>query len=233
MDDNKKTYIDKEFFKFYIKTRRYTIKSLGELGICTEKTIQRALKNGFMTTKKFNAFCNKLGVHPKLLSGEAYLGFKKTFDFSPQEFMRVIDSQKFTYSKYKEEKMSAIGINEILEKFLGLFSISFEQFQNLDFEEQYQFQYNLIVLTEPLLKKFFKKSITGEKIEDTISKLLCDLESYKEDHYFKQFLNIDIRKKFLQKPPKGYTKKDISKMSVEKIEGLYYELEMKILNEQK
>ena len=60
----------------------------------------------------------------------------------------------------------------------------------------------------------------GKKDMPNLEKILCDLESYRDDHYLYEHANTVLRKRFLENPPRGVTKAEIRKMSPEDLIAL-------------
>lgn len=215
------TFINETIFKRIIKLKGYNIKTLTAENpkntdyICSERTLRRALKScdHQIRTCYLEAFAKKINVDPRYLSGEIY---DKLYSYAGIEcYCR--DIQKYPYSRKEYDKIRQQNIKAHLSSILSLFEISYEQFERLGFEEQYNLQHDLFETISNILPRYFKVDAFGNKEMYGLSKIINDLESYKENYYEQQYANTTLREHFLKKPPKGYSVTQIKEMTADQL----------------
>lgn len=223
-----KDTIYKDIFKSIVKECGSSIIKLGENDKidCTERTIRRSLKEGRMTPRYLDQIAKVLNVDARLLSGELH---KQAYSYQ-NEILRNIYLSQLTvknYPYYKTMKSYWLSqpIEKLLEHILSLFEISFSQFEKMDYESQYLFQYDLFEAIIPVIRKHFNEDAYGRKDMPNLEEIICQLENAHEEHQLNEYAE-KIRGEFLQHPPMGKRKSDIQKMSMNEL----IDLDMHIKN---
>lgn len=215
----KTTPINETIFKRIIKIKGYNIKTLTDANpediICSERTLRRALKSSDhqMRTCYLDAFAKKINVDPRYLSGEIY---ERSYSYVGIEYY-CRDIDKYPYSRKEYDKICQQNIRFHLSSILSLFEISYEQFENLNFEEQYNLQHDLFESISGILSRYFKVDAFGSKEMYGLYKIIADLESYKEDYDMQQYADTTLREHFFQHPPMGYSVTQIKKMTANQL----------------
>lgn len=217
--------VNKDVFLYVLKQKGYSIRKLGEEPsiMCSEKTIRRELneKKG-LRPQYIDQIARFINVDSKLLTGELV---KKAFYEKDKTWRHIYlqplnHIENFPYFREEQDALKKEKMEETLKRVLSLFEVSYSQFQNKDFEEQYDFQHDLLNAILPVMYKHFDRDGYGDESRQSFEKIIYDLESYKEDYYERQYADTVVRKKFLSKPPKGYSVKDIKKMSTDDLIAL-------------
>ena len=213
-----KTAINKSVFMAVVKQRKSSINKLGQSSSveCTERTIRRSLEEGFMTPRILDDIAKHLDVDSRLLSGELHKRAERYKDpFLKEIYLAQLTPEDYPYYSKRRDELNKRPIEDLIEQILSLFEISISQFEDMDFEEQYSLQHDIFEVLIPVMRKHFAVDAFGKKDMPNLEKILCDLESYRDDHYLYEHANTVLRKRFLENPPRGVTKAEILKMSPE------------------
>lgn len=219
-----------EVFREILHRKKSSIRKLGQEPSvdCSEKTIRRELKEkGGLRQQYVDRIARYLDVDPRLLTGELV---KAAFETEDGEKRRQLlypleHLERFPYFREEQSRIRMEGIDQTIRRILSLFEISYSQFEEKNFEDQYSFQHDMIVALMPVMYEHFDRDGYGNKERRSFEKALHDLESYREDYYFWRYLNITRRKELAQNPPHGYTSKQIQKMDLKELEALDLELQ--------
>lgn len=223
-----KDIVHEDIFKSIVKECGSSIIKLGKNDKidCTERTIRRSLKEGRMTPRYLDQIAKALNVDAHLLSGELH---QQAYSYQ-DEILRNICLSQLTvknYPYYKNRKSYWISqpIEELLEHILSLFEISFSQFEKMDYESQYLFQYDLFEAIIPVIWKHFNEDAYGRKDMPNLEEIICQLENAHEEHQLNEYAE-KIRGEFLKHPPMGKRRSDIQKMNMNEL----IDLDMHIKN---
>lgn len=215
--------VDKTVFMSIVKKCNSSIIKLGKCKDidCTERTIRRSLNEGKMTPLYLDQIAKYLNVDSRLLSGELHKQANSyADDFLKKLYLAQLRPEKHPYYQKRKSDLTKQPISELLERTLALFEISLSQFESMDFESQYSLQHDLLDALVPVITKHFKVDAYGRKDMPNLEKVLCDLESYRDDYYLHLYAEEVLRRKFLKHPPTGFLKADICKMDPEELISL-------------
>lgn len=226
----KTVHVNKEVFLYILKKKNSSIRKLGssEKISFTEKTIRRALNNGEMRPELVKQIAIHLNVESSLLTGEKV---KKAFTAKNNVFRDLYLSpldhiEDFPYFREEQEDLLTVkqdglfesgGMAETIKRLLSLFDVSYTQFEEFDFDTQYNFEHELFNVMIPIIKKHFKVNAYGQDGPFAFMGIINDLEDYKEQHDMLEYAENVLRPKYIENPPKGLTKTDITKMSSQDI----------------
>lgn len=213
-----KVPINKEIFKSVVHECGSSIKKLGACSEvdCTERTLSRSLSEEKITPSFLDQIARHLDVDSRLLSGELH---KQVSSYS-DEFIRSIalaqlKAENYPYFRKRQSELNAQPIEALWEQILALFDISFSQFEDMDFEERYLLQHDLLDALAPVIRKHFAVDAFGRTDMPNLEKVISDLENSREDHYLNLYADTILRQRYLEKPPQGKTKEDIYRMNAE------------------
>ena len=155
-------HVNKDVFMQVLKLKKTSIRRLDEeLSIeCSDKTIRRSLNNGKMRRQYIEQIAKYLDVDSRLLTGELVEGaFHTTNSVIRELYLNPLTHiEDFPYFREEQERLQREKIDETLKRILSLFEISYKQFEEKDFEEQYSFQHDLLDAILPVIYKHFKFS---------------------------------------------------------------------------
>ena len=217
----KKIEIDRDVFIQVLKEKGVSIRYLGsnELNICSEKTIRRALIDRKMSPDIFDKIARYLDVYPDYLSGKIHERYKRLhYD------VKVLKSDKYPYIRKQLEDRRSKSLDSFWEELLLLFEISKNQFDNLDFDTQYNFQHDFFEAIIPIIYKYFDQDGFGDKELANAPRILLELESYYENYYELKYADEELREMYISDLPRGYTKNIICKMTPDELIGLDFRL---------
>lgn len=215
-----KVPVCKKMFMKIVKDCGSSILQLGqnEEIECTERTIRRSLNEGKMTPCYLEQIARYLNVDTRLLSGELH---KKEAKFWKNDFIRQIHLSYLTVENYpyfgkrKDDLNKQLSINGLLERILSLYLISFSQFEEMDFESQYELQYEMFSVLIPVIRKHFNVDAYGREDMPELERIIYDLEGYKENHDLHIYAEEVLRPKYLMNPPCGKQREEIERMSID------------------
>ena len=78
----------------------------------------------------------------------------------------------------------------------------------------------MISALTPIMYKHFDRDGYGDTERTSFQKVLHDLENYKDEYYFRRYLDISLRNELISNPPAGYSKKQIEKMTIDELDAL-------------
>lgn len=216
--------VQKKVFLHILKLKNSSIRKLGEAQDidCSEKTIRRELNNGGLREQYVDQIAKHLNVDSKLLTGELV---KNAFTTTDKTWRRIYlqplgHIEDFPYFRAEQERLRRENISETLKRILSLFEISYAQFEAKSFEEQYEFQHDLFTAILPVIFKHYEMDGYGNTDGLSMQRIIYELESYRDDYFESQNADTVLRKRFMDKPPKGYTKDQIKKMTPDEIISL-------------
>ena len=231
--------VNKKVFMFILKKKNSSIRKLGAANEIdfTEKTIRRALNNGEMRPELVKQIAKYLNIESSLLTGDMV---KKAFSAKNHVFREMflnplyhldrfpyfIDEQREFRTVRQEGYFEVGGMTETMKRLLSLFEISYRQFEEMPFEQQYNFQHDLFEAMIPVMYKHFTENAYGDSESYSFEGILADLENYKENHDELEYADTILREKYIAHPPKGYTPDMIKKMSKEKLLNIDINLQM-------
>jgi len=223
--------VNKNVFMQILKLKKISIRQLDEeLSVeCSDKTIRRSLNNGQMRRQYIEQIAKFLDVDSRLLTGELV---KKTFyTTNPimQEFYLnpLTHIEDFPYFREEQERLRQEKIGETLKRVLSLFEISYKQFEEKDFEEQYSFQYDLFNAILPVIYKHFREDGYGDAKMYNCQRIISELEDYYEWVEEQKYADSVLRARFTKLVPEGYTKSEIEKMTPDELLGIDLDLQIK------
>ncbi len=230
--------VNKKVFMFILKEKNSSIRKLGSDDDIkfTEKTIRRALNTGEMRPELVKQIANKLDIDSSLLTGEMV---KEAFTCKDRDKMYLyLDPlshlQDFPYFREESRELTEIksdglfetgGFKETMKRILSLFDVSYKQYEKLNSDTKLQFEHDLYESMFPVIRKYFKENAYGDHDVTAFIRSLYELDELKERLKELEYADKELRKKFLDNPPKGLTKSDIEKMSSEDILEYEYALE--------
>ena len=221
--------VNKEIFFRIIKEKGSSIRKLGNTeGIdCSEKTIRRELNTrGGLREQYLDQIARYLDVDSRLLSGELV---KKAFSTTDKSMKNLYLSplahiEDYPYFREEQDRLRKEHIDETLKRILSLFEVSYEQFKAKTFEEQYDFQHDLLSAILPVMYKHFDRDGYGDTGRISFEAIIISLEYYRDDYYEREYADTTLREKFMQSLPEGYTSSQIKKMSTDEL----IELDMRL-----
>lgn len=230
--------IDKAIFKKILKLKGYKMKNLYEIiqtldsdYICSDRTLKRSLDNGTIRSVYLNKIAKKINVDPRFLSGDIYKYNSKYSTRNINYYYRDID--KFPYSREAYDKIRQQDIKAHLSCIFALFEISYEQFERLDFETQYNLQHDLFKTISTILGRYFKVDALSNKEMYGLEQILNDLESYRETYYEHQYADTTLRERFSANPPDGYSRDDIKNMTPDELITLDMDIQWAAIDDHK
>lgn len=230
--------IDRDIFKKILKLKGYKMKDLSEIiqpsdpeYICSERTLSRSLNKGIIRSVYLNKIAKKINVDPRFLSGDIYKYNSKYSTHNINYYYRDID--KFPYSREAYDKIRQQDIKAHLSSMFALFEISYEQFESLDFETQYNLQHDLFEAISTILGRYFKVDALGNKEMYGLEQILIDLESYRESFYEHQYADTTLRERFSANPPDGYSRDDIKNMPPDELITLDMDIQWATIDDNK
>ena len=230
--------IDKAIFKKILKLKGYKMKNLYEIiqtldsdYICSDRTLKRSLDNGTIRYVYLNKIAKKINVDPRFLSGYIYKYNSKYSTRNINYYYRDID--KFPYSREAYDKIRQQDIKAHLSCIFALFEISYEQFERLDFETQYNLQHDLFKTISTILGRYFKVDALGNKEMYGLEQILIDLESCRETYYEHQYADTTLRERFSANPPDGYSRDDIKNMTPDELITLDMDIQWAAIDDHK
>lgn len=230
--------IDKAIFKKILKLKGYKMRDLYEIiqtldsdYICSDRTLKRSLDNGTIRSVYLNKIAKKINVDPRFLSGDIYKYNSKYSTRNINYYYRDID--KFPYSREAYDKIRQQNIKAHLSSIFALFEISYEQFERLDFETQYNLQHDLFEAISTILGRYFKVDALGNKEMYGLEQILINLESYRETYYEHQYADTTLRERFSANPPDGYSRDDIKNMTPDELITLDMDIQLVAIDDNK
>lgn len=219
-----KEIIDKKIFRDVLKYKKSSIRKLGEVDEidCTERTIRRSLNEGKMTPKFLEQIAEYLDIDPRFLSGQLHRERREMIETLENKtlgkiFFYNLHPAEYPYFRKEQDDLLKESIAMFLKKLFSLFDISYAQFEEMDFEKQYEVQYDLFEAIKTVISKHFKQDGYGNKDMFNLDKITSDLDSYYENYYRQKNADEQLREKFLSNPPRGYTKNKILTMTPEEL----------------
>lgn len=134
---------------------------------------------------------------------------------------------EYPYSRKKFDELRQKNIREYFSETFSLFDISYDQFDKMDFDEQYNLQHAILSSISTILSKYFTTDGYGNTDMLGLYRIIYDLENYRDNHYEYIYGDTILRKRFAEKPPTGYTINQIKSMDAEDILSLNRELQWK------
>lgn len=213
-----KVSVDKDVFMSVVKECGSSLIKLGECDKieCSERTIRRSLNRGEIPPRYLEQIAKYLNVDTRLLSGELHKQIESyKDDFIRSMCLTQLKVKNYPYYRKRKSDLNKQPIEELLEQILALFEISFSQFEDMSFEEQYLLQHDLLDALVPVIRKHFKVDAYDREDMPNLERIIYELENYRDNHYIHIHAEEVLRKKFLDKPPFGKTRADIRKMDTE------------------
>ena len=214
--------VNKYFFKRVLRYKNTTIKSLAEeltIG-ASERTIRRALDNGAMRPDLLLRISEFLDTDPDFLSGKKY---EEALAINNDVLRRIalngLHPELYPFYRKEHENANAHKPEDWLQLLLPIFNISLSQYSDMCFDEKYSFLYDLYDAIFPVVLKHFPENGYGQKHDSESEYIFIELENWRDDYYFTEYLDKDVRKFFMDNPPKDLKREDIEKMS---IDDLFY-----------
>lgn len=222
--------VNKEIFIAVLNAKGYSIRKFSEEHgeICSDRTLRRALNAHQIQNKYVDDIAKLLDVDPRFLTGEISRidpKMSRVKNIPMQYYLAQINN--YPYSRKELDDLQKTAIEDHLKNILSLFEFSYDQFENLEFEKQYNFQHDLFESIANVLAKYFKEDGYGNKERPALDTLILSLEGYYEDECELRCADTIIREKFIQSPPKGYTADKIRTMTREEILDLDMYLQWK------
>ncbi len=218
----KKINVNEKIFKAVLKEKGYSIRKLCEEHgeICSDRTLRRALKTNQIQFKYLDDIAKLLDVDSRFLTGEIiHVDSKfRIKNISMPYYLAQIEN--YPYSRKELDDLRKTNIAEHLKSILSLFEFSYKQFENLDFDTQYHFQYDLFESIATVLDKYFFEDGYGNEERPALYTLILSLESYYEEETMLEHADTTLREKFIESPPSGYSIEKIKSMSREEIFNL-------------
>ncbi|MBR0171729.1 MAG: hypothetical protein IJQ21_02945 [Lachnospiraceae bacterium] len=223
--------VDKEVFRAVLEKKKSSIRKLGadrEIQ-CSEKTIRRELKERQGLRHQYiMAIAKALNVDSRLLTGGLINEIGEVFGNRAERLQYCLDHiDEFPFFREEQERLRREKIDDTLKRVLSLFEVSYKQFEEKSFEDQYVFQHDLLSAMIPIMNKHFDRDGYGRTDRESFYKILTELEQYKEDYYLEMYADQVLRKRFLESLPAGYSRKEIQKMSSEDLIALDRSLQMR------
>ncbi|MFR4453802.1 MAG: hypothetical protein ACLT5W_13350 [Ruminococcus sp.] len=214
-------HVNKDVFMQVLKLKKTSIRRLDEEPSieCSDKTIRRSLNNGKMRRQYIEQIAKYLDVDSRLLTGELVEGaFHTTNSVVRKLYLNPLTHIKdFPYFREEQERLQREKIDETLKRILSLFEISYKQFEEKDFEEQYSFQHDLFVAILPIIYKHFKQDGYGDAEMYNCQRIISELEDYHDLVESRKYADNILRKHFIKSVPEGYTKTDIERMTPDEL----------------
>ena len=209
-----------EIFKKILKEKKYTIEEFAqEVGIGT-RTLGRAMKSSVIKAEFFEIIAKQLDICPSILAG-TYPPLKKG-----SLTLNNINFSSFPYQMGWYE-----GTEYYLDRLkdlLGLFDVSYDDIEAMDIDDRFDMFVEIANAIGLIADKYFNArthirylSKDHEKYDYSGLELLLDvLENERINCYMQLHANTVLREELIKKKPKGYTKKQILRMSPDELIGL-------------
>ena len=214
-------HVNKDVFMQVLKLKKTSIRRLDEEPSieCSDKTIRRSLNNGKMRRQYIEQIAKYLDVDSRLLTGELVEGaFHTTNSVVRKLYLNPLTHIKdFPYFREEQERLQREKIDETLRRILSLFEISYKQFEEKDFEEQYYFQHDLFDAILSIIYKHFKQDGYGDAEMYNCQRIISELEDYHDLVESRKYADNILRKHFIKSVPEGYTKTDIERMTPDEL----------------
>lgn len=226
--------INPKIFKAILKAKGYNQSTLIDLitrsdsdFVCSQSTLQRSLRKGEMREQYLLKIAKLLDVDPRYLKGDLFSSMLFNNEITSDAINYYVSKiDNYPYSRMKMEEILKKSIQEHLTNILGLFSISYSQFEELDFETQYNLQHDLFEGIESVIVKYFNKDGFGNPNLQEVYALVASLEAFYEQEMLLRYADSEVRDKFTKHPPKGYTSDQIKNMTRQELLDLDVYLEL-------
>ena len=218
-----KVPVNKSTFMSVVHECGSSIIKLGACGKidCTERTIRRSLNEGKMTPSFLDQIARHLDVDSRLLSGELHKQANSYSDeFIKSVALAQLKAENYPYFRKRQADLNTQPIEALWEQILALFEISFSQYEEMDFEQRYLLQHDMLDALAPVIRKHFAVDAFGRIDMPNLEKVIIDLENSREDHYLNLYADTILRQRYLENPPQGKTKEDILRMSTDALIAL-------------
>ena len=230
----------KEVFDKTRAEKGYSLRALAQEADVNLRTLCRAMNSGSIKSENFEKIARFLDIQPSLLSGT----------YPPlQNGSITLSDLKMSDFPYSEKQLKSNNVEyfvDLLLRVLTLFDVSTDNINGLDTEKKFQMLREMVNSIEKISNKYFPMkekrylSADHERFDYSGAELMLDtldndeiseyatesesiireMEDYKKAIYNKEHADTTLRQELLKKKPKGYTKKQIAKMSTEEIENL-------------
>lgn len=223
----KKIDVNKLIFMSVLKKRGYSIRKICSLydnnhqNLCSDRTLRRSLDSGKIRFKYVDEIAKIIDVDPRYLTGEIETINPKLSRLKNTNipfYLSLIN--EYPYSRKKLDELKQTAIKDHITNLLSLFDFSYNQFEALDFETQYNFQHELFEAMIPVLARYFKKDGYGNTERPALNTLLYELECYYENECELRHADTIVRQNFIQSPPQNYSVEEIKCMSREELRDL-------------
>ncbi len=218
------TPINKKIFMAVLKEKGKTILALDELkdengdGICSERTIRRALDNGIIDTRILKKLGKALDLDPRYLAGDPEL-YPKMYS-TKEDYLAEI--QFYPYSRKEFDNAKRQYVKEWTRQLLPRFNISFSQFDDMSIVEQNELELKIVKAIMPIIRDTFKTDAFGDNKMNT---MFQDVQEWENDLDQMYYAETVLRSQFLQNPPEGVSTEDITNMSSRELIALAFELQ--------
>ena len=204
--------VNKKIFLKILKLRGLSIRKLGDveqnLISASDKTIRRQLNEGRMRPLYIKEIAKYLNVDSRILTGELF------YKFNDEYLCEMVINRLDEYPYFQEEREAYIreDIDKMIAIVLSIFNRAYSQFEKKDKMEQFLFQEDFFNAIWPVIKKHFELDGFGNKINLEEEWVFYALENAKETYIIELDADTRLRQQFLNNPPRGYTREEISKM---------------------
>lgn len=204
--------VNKKIFLKILKLRGLSIRKLGDveqnLISASEKTIRRQLNEGMMRPLYIKEIAKYVNEDSRILTGELF------YKFNDDYLCEMLTKRLDEYPYFREEREAYIkeGIDKMIAIVLSIFYRDYSQFEKKDTMEQFLFQEEFFNAIWPVVKKHFDLDGFGNKNNLEEEWVFYALENAKETYIIELDADTRLRQQFLNNPPRGYTREEISKM---------------------
>lgn len=164
---SKKVEIDPILFKAILKNKDLSIRKLGYLNICNEKTVRNALKNKKMTEDLLNKIARNIDVDPNYLSGNVIQN-KNILANEKKKIKNKIEKNEIPIKNYpllqEEVNKARKNTSNIIYNILPLFGLVSKQYDELPKDKKYNFVDEILKSLYPIIQKYFTEDANGKPI---------------------------------------------------------------------
>ena len=174
--------IDKKVFMDVLNRKGKSIRKLGaicDIEMPSEKTIRRQLNKGRMREKYIESIAKYINVDKSVLTGEI-INLSIGKNFYPLNHL-----DEFPYSLCECKSLYNEDHKELFKRILATFNRTYQQFEKLSFEGQYEFMKKCLDALYPIVINTFETDVSGIKNNIEDQRIFAELEIYKDDYYIK------------------------------------------------
>ena len=180
--------VDKTIFMAIVKARGTSLRKLGGFDMpdvsCSDKTLRRALDDGWIRPIYAEQIARELNVDRDFLLGDPGVITKRILDAEDDIKTRYVYSKLNRYPHFSSIERDSLGSweDKTLRSILTTFGINYDrQYVTMSLDEKYKLQKDIVNALSDVLYKRFPEDAYGNKSRYRHSILLGELECWYED----------------------------------------------------